>query len=777
MKYLLKILVFLFTVNLYAQVDYSSSWKDFYSYNNVVDFTKVSNVIYAITENSVFTYNTDSGAIEKLSSVNGLSGNQTSSIYFDEELQLLVVGYEDGLLEIIDQEGEVKRVVDISLSEISTKKQINSIYGFDNKLYLSLGFGIVVYDLIDLEFGDTYFIGENSTDVYVNDLIILEGDIFAATEEGIYIASITANLANSNNWVNFFSGEFSRIIGFENEVIAVQGNNLFKILNNSDLELKVTLPSSIVSTSSYGDEFSVITSKQAFLYDSNFDLKLKTNSTSGNLTSIETDGDKFYLGSEEKGILNSTFLSPNDFEEIHPDGPSSNKLFSITVKEGEIWSVYGGFNTGYAPLGRKRGVSHLYEGKWIEVLRDGFTGVNGARDLVHVTIDPLDSRKVYISSWSGKTGEVDSNDAGGVLVLEDDEFSEFWNTVNTNTGSNKGLTNLSILGSGYISTRINGSSFDSLGNLWVINSSVNDGSGALKKKTVNDVWTGVIIGKDETEFNVLKIDTFANIWIGSREEGMFVYNETENKSVNLFGVSMGIPDNHVRAIGIGVDNNIWIGTAVGVVRFSDVDNVFSGSFQYPEAVIIDGADGASRLLDRIKINDIKIDGAGNVWFATATGGVLQTNSTGKLILNEFNVDNSPLPTNNVLSIGIDDVSGTVYFGTFDGIVAYDAGIVGYGEVLSGVYAYPNPSLKNNNEIKIVGKNSNLPEGTNMKILDTGGNLVFESNASENQSSFGGEFVWNKRNLAGRKVTSGVYIVLLFNTEGQQTSSTKIAIIN
>jgi hypothetical protein len=45
------------------------------------------------------------------------------------------------------------------------------------------------------------------------------------------------------------------------------------------------------------------------------------------------------------------------------------------------------------------------------------------------------------------------------------------------------------------------------------------------------------------------------------------------------------------------------------------------------------------------------------------------------------------------------------------------------------------------------------------------------------SGLGGKVVWNKKNLSGNKVASGVYIVLLYNAEGFQTSTTKIAIVN
>ena len=245
----------------------------------------------------------------------------------------------------------------------------------------------------------------------------------------------------------------------------------------------------------------------------------------------------------------------------------------------------------------------------------------------------------------------------------------------------------------------------------------------------------------------------------------------------MVGESQGIPNDNVRCLAVGLDNNVWIGTASGLVLFSGVENVFENDVVYPEAVIIDGADGASKLLDGLLINDIKVDGAGNVWFATGSGGVLQTDATGKNTLRGFNIDNSPLPSNNVLSIGIDNESGEVYFGTQNGIVSYNAGVIGYGDELTDVYAYPNPVLKNHSKVTIVGKGSNLPEGTNIKILDVAGSLVYESNALAEQSEYGGKFVWDKRNLAGAKVASGVYIVLLYNADGQQTSSTKIAIVN
>jgi len=86
--------------------------------------------------------------------------------------------------------------------------------------------------------------------------------------------------------------------------------------------------------------------------------------------------------------------------------------------------------------------------------------------------------------------------------------------------------------------------------------------------------------------------------------------------------------------------------------------------------------------------------------------------------------------------------------------------------------------ENHETITIDGRNgTHLPKGTNVKILDVAGNLVYETNVVEGQELQGGKVVWNKKNLAGKKVASGIYIVLLVNDDASETTTTKIAIVN
>ena len=57
MKKFFLLYILFFSLLFSAQTDYSDSWEDFYSYNNVKDFVKVDATIYALADNAVFTYN------------------------------------------------------------------------------------------------------------------------------------------------------------------------------------------------------------------------------------------------------------------------------------------------------------------------------------------------------------------------------------------------------------------------------------------------------------------------------------------------------------------------------------------------------------------------------------------------------------------------------------------------------------------------------------------------------------------------------------------------
>ena len=226
------------------------------------------------------------------------------------------------------------------------------------------------------------------------------------------------------------------------------------------------------------------------------------------------------------------------------------------------------------------------------------------------------------------------------------------------------------------------------------------------------------------------------------------------------------------------NNQIWLGTLSGLVVFNSASTVFDEDIYDANPIIILDDGIPKKLLGEQTVNTIVVDGGDNKWFGTDNAGALYTNPSGQSTLANFNSSNSPLPSNKILKISVDDSTGKVYFATDKGIVAYNSNVSPFGDVLGEVYAYPNPALSNHNTVTIDGRNgTHLPKGTNVKILDVAGNLVYETNVVEGQEVQGGKVVWNKTNLAGKKVASGIYIVLLSNDDASETTSTKIAIIN
>ena len=776
MKKIFSLYILLFSLVISAQTDYSASWEDFYSYNNVKDFTKVDTIIYALTDNAIFTYDVLSGEINKFSSIQGLSGETTSAIYYNETFRRVVIGYENGLVEVIDDDGSITISSDIVNFNQSGEKSINHISEFNNKLYLSTPFAVVVYDIENLEFGDTYFIGNNSSSVKINETIISNNVIYAATEVGIFKADITSNLLiDFNNWQQLFNGRDFKGVVFLDGLYIIENSILFTFDGTNLTEEKI-FTKEIKNIKSTTTNLCISLDKEAKIYDSSMNLvqeftpNLEYDYT---LNTAFFEDDIAFLATKEFGVLETTISEPTTYLEIHPDGPLSNAVFSITAQNNNFWVVYGGYDSTYAPSNNKQGFSHFNGESWINTKYDSNFPIT---DLNHVTIDLNTENKVYISSF-GSTENIMSEATGGLLVVENNEVIEFYNHENSTIED----TNLS---DSRVTIRVSGTAFDDLGNLWVTNIA---GSNELKKFSNIQEWSSIDLSSLTTNkiaigLTEVAVDRTNSIWIGSRRNGAYVYNENGSRKKALIATPNegNLPDLNVRTIAVDRSNRIWLGTKSGLVVYSNASGVFDEVATNAQPVVINGDENGfgDRLLGDQTINSIVVDGADNKWFGTDSGGVLCTNPSGQTTIAIFSKKNSPLPSNRILKISADKEAGKVYFATDKGIVAYNSNVVPFGDVLEAVYAYPNPVLKNHETVTIDGRNgTHLPKGTNVKILDVAGNLVHETNVIEGQELQGGKVVWNKRNLAGNKVASGIYIVLLSNDDASETAVTKIAIIN
>ena len=761
-----------------AQVDYSDSWEDFFSYNNVKDFIKSENILYALSDNAIFTYDFTTQEIKKLSSVQGLSGETTSAIHFSTQSDRLVIGYKNGLVEVVDSDGSITISADILNFNQTGEKSINDIFEYQGKLYLSTSFAIIEYNIDQLEFGDTFFIGNNSSDVKINEIVVLNDFIYAATERGIYKADFNnANLIDFNNWnlISSVNNNYTNIIIFNSKIYTTLNKKLFEVTETNEIVLIEDYSSSIISLKGSSTNLTVVLNSSVNVYSTNFDLVLQNNSDINFdyiLNTAFAENNQLFLATKQFGILSSLISDDIIFQEIHPEGPVSNDVFSVTAKNNQLWVVYGGYTPTMAPIQPELGYSHYNGENWLTEENDLDNSFPG---FVDVTLDPNNENKAFISSF-GSTNQINTYQTGGLFVVENDEITNFYNNLNSpleDIYETNPLINS-------VTVRISGSVFDNQGNLWIANIGL---SNELKKFS-NGSWTEYDISsvKPNSSFGLSEIITDRNnsIWMGTRGDGVIVFNQNGERirSLTALPTEGSLPNLRVISLATDSDNRIWIGTISGLVVFSNASGVFDADVVDAQPVIFEEDGIAKKLLGDQYISAIAVDGANNKWFGTSDGGVTYTNPNGQTTIATFSKENSPLPSDRITKISVDKEFGKVFFATDKGIVAYNSNVAPFGETLGEVYAYPNPVRKFHSTVTIDGRNdTNLPKGTNVKILDIAGNLVYETNVIEGQELQGGKVIWDKKNLAGNNVASGIYIVLLANEDASETSSTKIAIIN
>jgi hypothetical protein len=176
----------------------------------------------------------------------------------------------------------------------------------------------------------------------------------------------------------------------------------------------------------------------------------------------------------------------------------------------------------------------------------------------------------------------------------------------------------------------------------------------------------------------------------------------------------------------------------------------------------------SYLLENSTITSIAVDGANRKWIGTAHSGAFLLSENGKSEIHHFTEENSPLFSNQIIKIAINDENGEVFFATPHGLISFMGDATGAGDFFENVYVYPNPIREDyQGDITITG----LARDVNVKITDISGNIVYETTA------LGGQAIWNGKIFDQEKVQTGVYLVFCTSDDGTLTHVTKLLFIH
>ena len=739
-------------------------WRDHLPYNRGIDVAVAKNRVFCATPSGLFYFDKKDHNIAKVSKIQGLSEINVSAIAYASALDILVIGYDDGNLDLLKHK-EILNFPQIKNKLTLTGKHINSIMLIDTKAYLACDFGIVVFNLEKKEFQDTYFIGQEGSQLAVSDLTFDGRFFYAATASGIYKAdSKDPNLINYANWHKLTSlpepnANYSGIAWFNGHLYTIRKNigetpdQIYYSDNNTWLQFDPDNQTKYMSVDAMYDHLIIADRNLVTVY--NTSGKIINQVWSGDPRHAVIDSEStIWVADHTNGLTKKPTGGVREY--LYPNGPASNRSFQIVSSNERTYVTAGGFDSQFS---NNYTSPCYYEFSNFDGWSTYCLGDDTARDITNVIIDPANPDHLFAATWGY-----------GLFEFLNNKPVAHYNAENSPMQS--------VLAGDYI--RLLGLAYDKNNNLWMTSSGVENNILVLKN---DGGWKAFKYGRLTGNSNItqLLITSWGDKWaVLPRGGGLLAFNnnntidnESDDKK-KVFSITNGegvTITNQVYCLAEDRDGNIWVGTNDGPVVYYNPQSVFDDGVFEASKILVPKNDtsiyGEYLLKDQV-VSAIQVDGANRKWIGTQGVGLFLMSPDGKKELARFTRDNSPLISNNILDLSIDDQSGEVFIATDKGVVSYRGTATKGNEEFTDVYVFPNPVRENyTGDITITG----LISDSNVKITDISGNLVYET------TSLGGQAVWNGRNFEGKRVKTGVYLVFCSNDDGTKTFKTKLLFIN
>ncbi len=232
------LLLIFFSWSLSAQDIPMGSWRNHADYSTAQKTAVFDNKVFCATNNGLFYFDTEDGSLNTLSTTDGLSSINISML--ESVNDLLLIGYQDGLMDVMDKELRITTFEDIFESELRSDKKINEAVIVEEVIYLATDFGVVLYNIDENELIDAFQnLGENGERILINGISTDNEKLFLSTTEGLLIGDLASNinLKDFQNWerrpVNNEGTVLLKTVFYEGSLYGLANNDsIYQLQNN-----------------------------------------------------------------------------------------------------------------------------------------------------------------------------------------------------------------------------------------------------------------------------------------------------------------------------------------------------------------------------------------------------------------------------------------------------------------------------------------------------------------------------------------------------------------
>ncbi len=729
--------------SLFAQSNIPiGSWRTHFSYQQAKLVALAGERVYCAAQNGLFYFDQGDNSLNILSKLDGLSDVGIVAMDYQLEEDMLLLAYRSNLIDVVSA-GKLGSFG--LLQTAQSGEQINEVTLSAKKAYVATNLGVRVLQIddengIDIGILESYTrLSSSGEPSAIYDVAILKDSIFLATDEGVIANSLAINV-NRQNFASWKRFEGEGMPGSPVKYIGQNGDNIFATFDNegvyqwkngqwiaTEIVVKVPFsslhitPESLVAVA--GNQIQVLT-----------DRLIIFNTPQPSEAIMDSEG-IVWIADEKQGLIRKD--SAGQEVSLLPDGPLSDDIYSIQYAGERIFTLLDSTRAGF---------STFAEGKWINYDPSGLAGYLSEETVATlVDVDYLPAENSFYFASLGN----------GLIRWEGDEnFTMISSQSEDNSLANDLISSVLVKDN----------------TLWFTNY---EASSSLHRYDAEEIsWQAFAPGGLESRFPVemvLPDNDFpwllsSNQGAGSRSgESIIAYNVRENESISIRSVinAVDLPGNVLTDLVEDKAGQLWLAGNEGITYFPAPLDIF----YFPTAVkpIFEN----QFLLFGDYVSSIAIDGGNRKWIGTRDG-VWLFSETAETLVEHFTSADSPLPSDHILDIAIDEQSGEVFFLTDKGMVSYRGTATEGKESQQTVKIFPNPVPAGfDGQVGIEG----LVTNANVKITTISGTLV------RNLEAEGGTAAWDVKDYNGSRVGTGVYLVFSASEDGSQTFIAKVAVIN